>query len=441
MTQALVTFVALAVASLAGCAGVTAADKAPRTDPVARLEPVGPAPWRVDFGDPVLDDLLRRADAGALDVKVALARLAKAQAGVGAARAARKIHLGVGLDAAAGGRTLHDAGSAATPSLDITDEIDLGGRLRRTQQAAENDRVAAATDVAAARLVIGAETTRAYEALRLAEAQIQAADRRRDLAVRGVTLTARRATEGSGSREAVEQARGAAARTEDQVAWWREERDLQAGRLADLIGVAHVDAPAGAALSAPAGGEMSSDLVDERPDVQAALARLKAADFRRGAAVAAARPQFMISAMLGSANANIATLLDARTVAWAVAASITHNVLSGGANRARITGANAEADEADLTYRKTVLAAWSEMRAALIETQRAGRETEIARGAANQAAAALQVGERRHREGLIDGLQIAALQDGRETAATALASAAGRQVEARVRLALAAGGQ
>lgn len=428
--------------TLAGCAGVTAADRALRTDPITRLTPADPAPWRVDFGDPVLADLLRRADAGALDVKIALARLAKAQADADAARAARRLHLGVGLDAAAGGRTLHDATSASTPSLALSNEIDIWGRLKRTGQAAESARTAAAADLVAARLTVSAEVARAYGAMRLAEAQGDSAARSLEVAHRASDLTRRRLAEGAVSQDAGAAAAAAADEASARQFWWREERTIQAAVLSDLVGAPQLDLPPAHGLaSIPPREEISSDLVDGRPDVQAALARLQAADYRRAAAVAAARPQFMISAMLGSAEANIATLLDARTLAWAAAASITHNLLSGGANRARIDSASAEADEADLAYRKAVLLAWSDLRGALIAMDRADRDAALAISESARADLVLQVGERRHEEGEVDGLGVSTLEMAREAAADASRAAQARRVEARIRLALAAGGR
>ncbi|MDB5452762.1 MAG: hypothetical protein JWO33_1340 [Caulobacteraceae bacterium] len=433
--------VALAL-SLAGCAGITAADKALRTDPVARLAPAGEGPWRADLGDPVLAPLLHRADLGALDVKLALTRLEKAKADVAAIQAGRGLRVDVGAEAAAGGRTLHHAGSAATPTLEASYEVDLWGRLRKTRDAMVGERTAAAFDVTAARLAIAAETVRAYVAMRLAEAQREVAVHRRDLAVHTAGLVAQRHAEGAAGSELVARSRIAAAETEAAVQWQEEERGLQLERLGDLIGDPTLALPwAGSLAAADPASPVSSDAVDGRPDIQAALARLQAADARRGAAVAAARPQFMISAMLGAADANIATLLDARTLAWALAASITHTVLDGGANRARIDGASAEADTADLAYRKTVLTAWAELRAAVVGQDRAQRDASLAQAAVNDADLELQTGERRHQEGLVDGVGLAELQDARELATARVQAAQARRLEARVQLALATGGQ
>lgn len=437
-----VRYGALALALvLSGCAGVTAADRAPRSDTAARLAPAGPSPWTLDLDDPVLADLLRRADGRALDVKTALARLAHARADAEAASAAWRLHLDIGTAGALGGRTFRDLKSAATPTAEANYDVDLWGRGAAVREAALADQAAAADDLTGARLLVAAETVRAYVALRTAQAGLVAARRESGDADDLLALVVRRADEGAATAEALMAARQGAVVAKARILEAQEDLDLQAGRLRDLLddpalAVAAGDLPA----SIRAVAAVSSDLVDGRPDVQAAMARLRAADARRAAAIAASRPQFQISALLGAPDASVATLLDARTLAWAAAGAVTQQVLDGGANRARIHAATADADEADIAYRRTVLTAWSEVRAALVAQARAGREAAIADDGLASAALALERGRARHDAGLVDGVALAELRSQRSQADGRRVAARGRMVEARVRLALATGG-
>jgi outer membrane protein TolC len=194
-------------------------------------------------------------------------------------------------------------------------------------------------------------------------------------------------------------------------------------------------------MSTPVVDGVSSDVVDARPDVQAALARLRAADAERAAAIAASRPQFRISALFGAPGASLGALLDGRSLAWALASSVSHQVLDGAANRARVHAAGADADAADIAYRKTVLSAWSEVRAALVDQARAGREQAMAAQALAQAATASDLGRLRHAEGTADGLALTALRNDQALAQARSRAANLRTVDARVRLALATGGR
>jgi multidrug efflux system outer membrane protein len=441
MTARAWSALAAAATLLAGCAHLDPADYKPRTDPTARLSPQGGSPWRVDFGDPELAALLREADAGSLDVKIALARVARARADVAEAHAHRAPQVTIGGEAAGGGTDFHDARSAATPTFEAAYEVDLWGRLARAEEAAAYDGAAAENDVVAARLLVAAETVRAYAALRAAQAAADAATRRIATAERSLALTERRGAEGAVGPAGLATARAALAQAQAGLTSAREAQSLQADRLANLLGRSVVVVPAGPTLAGDlAAPAVAAEIVAQRPDVRAALSRLQAADARRAQAVAAAQPQFQITALLGAPDASIATLLDARALAWAVAASLTQSVLDGGAARARMHGASAEADVADLQYRKAVMAGWSEVRAALIDAVRARREVAAARVASEDADHAAGVVAARRQEGMADGLDAVVAEGGREAAQDQLQTARLAAVEARVRLALATGG-
>ena len=426
---------------LGGCSSLTASDRAPRTDPIGRLMVSTPAPWREDFGDPVLHDLLRRTDFGALDTKLALARLEKADAEVEAADAVRGINVFAGVASAIGGHTFRTATSAATPTLEVTNEVDLWGRIKRGREAARSERGAATFDAAAVRLQVGAETARSYLALRTAQADEFAALRRRELAERALALVQIRVVEGAATPRDVASRRLSVEAAGDLVLNAAEVAHLQAARIGDLAGqpVAVPEASLALELGAPP-RPVASSVVDSRPDVRAALARIAAADQHRASAIAASRPQFQIVAAFGSPDAAIASLLDVRALAWAVAGTVSHQILDGGARRAKVHVATADADLADLDYRKAVLEAWTQVREALAAEADARRALSAAEADARLALEALETGRTRRASGAADGLAIIALEDAAEQATNAAARARMRVAQTRVQLALATGG-
>lgn len=397
--------------TLSACATLGPSDTGPRPDPVARLTPTGPSPWREDFGDPVLHDLLARADAGALDIKQALAHFERAQADVEAARATGGPRAQAGVIAAVGDRKFRGVRSAATPTLDAAFDMDLWGRLAHGRAAARSDRQAAGSDVTAARLLIGAETSRAYVALRAAQADAAAARARREAAAQALALASRRAEQGATLRSVVAERRLDVERADDAAQAAEEEVDLQSARLADLTGQSALTLAGGDMFTPPPSQAAApSAVVDRRPDVQAAYARLAAADGRRAQAIAASRPDFQIALALGSPDAAIATLLDVKALAWAAAASLTQSIFDGGARRATVHAATAEADLADIAYRQAVLKAWSEVRAAGAEEAQARRRLAAEQAAATLARASLATSRVRHDQGAADGLDLAAAQ-------------------------------
>jgi outer membrane protein TolC len=149
----------------------------------------------------------------------------------------------------------------------------------------------------------------------------------------------------------------------------------------------------------------------------------------------------VITAALGQPDPAIATLLDIKELAWAAAGALSQEVLDGGAKRAAVHAASAEADLADIAYRQAVVTAWSDVRAALAADAAAQRQLDLAGAQLDTARAALQTGERRHAAGALDGLAIAGLQAAVETAEDGVREAQAQAAEARVRRALAMGGR
>lgn len=428
--------------ALAGCTHLTPAERGPRSDPVGRYVATDTSPWREDFGDAALARLLSRADSGALTGKLALARLAKADAEVEAADAVRTVNVVAGLSAALGGATFHDSRSAATPTLEIRNELDIWGRLAHGRKAARAQRAAAAADLDGARLTVGAETARSYLVLAAARQTAEIAARREAAARSAETFSDLRRRGGAASVRELAMRRAAVISAGNARMRAAAQAELELARLADLTGeqvrVEEAIRPlANPSFDAPI--SIASSVVDRRPDVRAAQARIRAADEHRAAAIAASRPQFQIAAGFGAPDAAIATLLDVRALAWAAAASLSHEILDGGARKARIHVATAEADIADLEYRQTVLAAWQEVRAAAARTAEAQRAWTLAEAEARAAEAALAAGVTRHRAGLVDGPGLAVLQIAQADADQAATNARLELALARVALAQAEG--
>ena len=211
--------------------------------------------------------------------------------------------------------------------------------------------------------------------------------------------------------------------------------------LGDLLGRPGIAVSSGPPLAEDrAVPTTASEIVANRPDVKAAF---RAPAGRRRPAGAGGRqfaPAAPAQRPAGRSDAAIATLLDVRSLAWAVAASLSHSLLDGGAARARVHAAGADADVADLQYRKAVLSGWSDVRTALVDQARARRELAAARAAKELAGDSVRLQAARHREGATDGLDAVAAGVAVETAQDQLRAARLAAVEARVRLALATGG-
>ena len=118
-------------------------DRSPRP---AEAQPRGE--WWKAFNDPVLDELIERADQGNTSVRVAAARLAQARAVVRSTDADRSPQVGVGASAsrAAGldQRRRRPRRATCSPAgADLSYEVDLFGRLSRSTRGGDARRAGA----------------------------------------------------------------------------------------------------------------------------------------------------------------------------------------------------------------------------------------------------------------------------------------------------------
>ncbi|OYW25730.1 MAG: hypothetical protein B7Z44_18170 [Caulobacter sp. 12-67-6] len=422
---------------------VTPATVSAAQDPAEIASDVG-SPWSPDLGDPVLADLLVRAELGSLDLKMALARLERAGADVDLARAGRRPHLTVGAELANGGADFSSVRSGAGTPLQASYEVDIFGRLKHGQDAAMADEAASLQDAAGVRRRVLAEVAHAYVALRAAQAHQAAAEVLKPLVGQVSDLIRRRQADGAATSAEV-----VAARAQEDQAGGELQRathavEAERTRLGILLGEdAPIDEPAYAGDEIPLTPPITavpSEAVLGRADILAAQARLRAADARRAEAVAASRPRFMLTAGIGSGDTDLLYLLDVRALAWAVAGGLTHQLFDGGAAKARKRGATADAALAELAYRKAVGEAWGETRLALAALQDATTAEALARKRWRQDVLAFGTGQTLHRDGDIDGVALAALEVRAAAADTTLADARAARAQAYIDLSLALGG-
>jgi NodT family efflux transporter outer membrane factor (OMF) lipoprotein len=100
---------------------------------------------------------------------------------------------------------------------------------------------------------------------------------------------------------------------------------------------------------------LPSELVHQRPDIQAAEARLHAASAQIGVATAQLYPSITLSGAVGAAGLDGGHLFDPAGLVWSVAAGLTQPIFDGGTRQAdrRATLALFKAAAAD--YQQTVL--------------------------------------------------------------------------------------
>ena len=380
--------------------------------------------WWVILGDHELHALEEQVAAANQNLKIAEARLREARALVRFNRAALfpTISAGVGIS------SIRDSANRPflTPnvntgssgdllfSLDMSYEIDLWGRVRRTVAAARNEAQATAADLETARLSLQAELAMDYFELRAADAQQQLLDETVKAFEAALQLTTNRFQGGAAPKSDVAQAQTQLDTTRAQATDVRVQRAQLEHAIATLIG----NPPAAFRLSPrpldtrppdiPAG--IPSQLLERRPDIAAAERRVAEANEQIGIAKAAYYPTLMLNASVGFEGSSFGNVLNASSLLWSVGASLTQTIFDGGRRGATSDAARAAYDATVAGYRQTTLTAFQQVEDNLAALRILEQEAQQQRRAVESAQLSLQLFTNRYRGGVDNYLQVITAQ-------------------------------
>ena len=410
-TRRAMTLATIAAAALTACAVPPRADTTP---PVLDLpmakdsSPAIAADWWRSFGDEHLTALVDEALAGNRDLARAVARIDQSRAALRLASADRLPRIDAGAQA---GRA-RASETTATPlggvspvasdhrvTIDVAYEVDLWSRLARTQDAAQAELLATTFARDTLRTALAAQVVKSYVALQSLDAQIVLFQRAVQAQRDGLALQRRRFDSGDIGELDIRQLEAELIGNEAQLPKLERARGEAERALAIALGRsprAIVDgaldrsaAPAVVPVAAQLPATLPSDLLERRPDIQAAAARLRAAGARVDAARAAYFPRISLTAGIGHESAELSRLTDGTSLLWGVLASLTQPIWDGGRIGARDDLARARWREVEVDYRDTIATAFKEARdaiAARSETQQSlrnalEREAALARAA------------------------------------------------------------
>jgi len=180
-----------------------------------------------------------------------------------------------------------------------------------------------------------------------------------------------------------------------------------------------------AALQLPAELPVSlpSELVAQRPDIQAAQAQLHAASAQIGVAVANRLPQLTLTASGGAMATRMSELTRADNVFWNLAANATQPLFDGAALLHRQRASQAAYEQAAAQYRSTVIAAFQNVADAL-EAIKADADALAAAVQAEQSArASLEIARRQLELGDVSPLSVMLAEQAWQQATIALVQA------------------
>jgi len=325
-------------------------------------------PWWELFEDPQLNALQDQLTASNQDLKVAQARFQEARALVRFNRASLYPTISTAPGIAAirdsGNQpylpTTHNTGDFVLP-FDLSYEVDVWGRVRRTVAASREEAQATAADLETVKLSLHAELAFDYFELRSADAQKQLLDDTVNAYQESLQLTMDRFEGGAAPKSDVAQAQTQLETTRVQDTDIAVERSQFEHAIAVLIG----KPPAAFHLPpSPLHGQppdisagLPSQLLERRPDIAAGERRVAEANEQIGIARAAFFPTILLSATGGFEGNSINNWFTWPSRFWAVGPSAFQTLFDAGRRSATSQGARANYDATVAGYRETTLTA------------------------------------------------------------------------------------
>jgi NodT family efflux transporter outer membrane factor (OMF) lipoprotein len=433
----------LAVAGLAGCSlapgyhrpstpgldapggAATAWKVAPGWRPAQPADGAVRTDWWTGFGDPMLDDLVTRADTHNQTLAQAAATYRQARAATREARASLFPTIGatgsVTHSQSGGGRTTATTSTGATVTTSggysttnyqlggsASWEPDLFGRITNTVRNARYTAEARLADLANARLALQGELATDYLSLRATDAQIASLAATVAAYQRSLTIATNRYNAGIAARTDVFQGQSQLASAQSDLEGQTRVRTQYEDAIAVLLGenparftIAPTTPVAWAPTVPSVPATLPAALVERRPDIASAERSVAAANASIGIERAAFFPTLNLSANGGLQSDALAGLFAAGASFWSVGASLAQTIFDFGARSARVQQARAAYDASVANYRQVALTALGEVQDNLVATDVLARQEALLRTASQAADRSEEAIRNQYRAGIV----------------------------------------
>lgn len=409
------------------------------------------AHWWTTFDDPVLTDLIARAQAGNQDVRQAVARVRQARAQRGIARAAELPTIEAS-GSASRTRSSGQAGNGRLSNLyanglDASWDADLFGGQRRTLEAATATWQASQEDLRDVLVTLCSEVALRYVDVRAYQTRLSITESNLASQVKTYDITRWRYEAHLVTQLDVDQARLGLEQTRATLPALQTGLDQARHQLAKLLGLEpealHALLKERRPLPVTAHDialRLPADVLRQRPDIRRTERQLAAQTAEIGVAAAARYPNFTLSGSIGLEALEAGNLytLGARTASGAAAAGWT--LFDGGKIRQTIAVQTALQEEALALYQATVLTALQEVEDALVAYANEQARRRALTDAAQAAQSAFALARDRYASGLIDFEAVLTTQQSLLAVQDSLASSEATVISDLIRLYRALGG-
>lgn len=432
----------------------------PASFPIAAEKPASTLPasalgWRTMFGDPRLQRLIDLALTNNRDLHLSILNVQAAQAQANIQRASRLPAVGLEATRTRERALSNDANGSASREMSQQTgvsvtlsafELDLFGRVRALSDAALARYLASERGRDAAQISLIGAVAEAYFAQRLADEQLQLAERTLADWQQSLELARLLKQAEQNSSLDVAQAEGLVALADADLearhrALAEADNALQllvGNELPDDLPPALLLERQSVIAQLPAG--LPADLLLSRPDLRQAEQMLVAANANIGAARAAFFPQISLTASFGYASTSLGALFDPARQVWRFAPQISQPLFQGGRLRAELRLAEVRKFEAVAQYERAIQTAFREVADALAGTATYDRQIDAQLRAVTAAERRLQLSDLRYRAGVDGRLELLDAQRQLHAARQALLELRRAEIANRVALYKSLGG-
>jgi len=380
--------------------------------------------WWELFQDPQLNALELQVNVSNQNLKAAEAQYTQARALLRYSRA----DLFPTVNAAPSATRVKTSGNRPPPSsafngityndfqipFELSYQIDVWGRVRRTVESYRDQAEASAADLATVNLSMHSQLALLYFQARTLDAEEQLLNSTVTQYEQALELIQNRFAGGLASDVEVQQAKTQLETTRAQAVDVGVARAQSEHAVAVLIG----KPPAEFSLpplplempppSIPAG--LPSQLLERRPDIAAAERRMASANAQIGVAKAAYYPNISLGAAGGFESSAITTLISGPSVLWSAGPSALFTVFDVGRRRAASDQAVAAYDQTVANYRQTVLTGFQQVEDNVAALRILEHEAQVQDKAVTAAQKYLELANTRYKGGVTSYLEVTTAQ-------------------------------
>jgi multidrug efflux system outer membrane protein len=430
---------------------------APDIAPSSTAPSIADDQWAAIFQDAILQRLIKEALSNNLDLRIAAQRILEAQAQVGITRSQQFPSVSAGgsytaiqipsslagtnSDGTPANSFFHGGGPSASGAWNL----DFWGLYRRQTEAARGDLVASVWGRRATQTTLVEAVAEAYFHLRDFDAQLGITERTIQARKDSLQLTQALEQHGAGSLADVRQAEELLFAAEANLPELRRQIAIQENTISVLLGHNPGDIDRGLPIAeqphpeqVPVG--MPSELLERRPDIQQAEAKLIAANARIGVARAQYFPQISLTSLGGAASNQLNSLFTGPNAYWYAAGSISEPIFDAGRIRNNYRLSKVQEQEVLLTYQKTILNALKDVSNSLVSYKEIREHREAQAEQVKSAADAVRLARLRYSGGNTSYLEVLTTDTDLYSAQLLLAQAQEQEAASLVQLYAALGG-